>query len=176
MGRSEGVEFFQHVATWLALVEGRKHWMLANPHAEKPEENPTCSMDTDGDARSKEVLHCIQEPGDIIYFPDNWWHSTCNLAETTIGIGGQRYIPGWPSPAPEVIQAVFRQDINRLIAAVSFCSFLPSPVGLCWCRAQADSIPTLSTKRSPYCNTFGSNDCTRTATGKKWSVCDAEQL
>jgi hypothetical protein len=124
MGRSEGVEFFQHVATWLALVEGRKHWMLARPEAEKPEENPTCAMNSGGEvsgvynARSNQVLHCIQEPGEIIYFPDMWWHSTCNLAETTIGIGGQRYIPGWQSPPTEVIRSLFRKDINRLIAAV----------------------------------------------------------
>ena len=28
-------------------------------------------------------LRCVQSPGDVLYFPDEWWHATMNLDAPT---------------------------------------------------------------------------------------------
>ena len=35
------------------------------------------------------MTHCLQRPGEVMIVPTAWWHATCNLAEFTLGIGGQ---------------------------------------------------------------------------------------
>ena len=36
-------------------------------------------------------MQCVIHPGELLYLPERWWHSTCNQEKWTIGVGGQ----GW---------------------------------------------------------------------------------
>lgn len=68
-------------------IHGRKHWVLYN---EKPEfhkdqtsrnwmEYNYMSMINSNSGNDERPLECTLDPGDIIYFPDMWWHATINL-------------------------------------------------------------------------------------------------
>ena len=41
--------------------------------------------------KSPTTLECVQQPGDVIWVPNDWWHETCGLDEYSIGIGGVTY-------------------------------------------------------------------------------------
>ena len=118
MGKSSGVEFFAHVATWLGLVRGQKHWMLKASETEKPGE-PSCG-DHEKDLARTDVIHCVQQPGEIIYFPQGWWHATCNMEDFTLAVGGQEYQYGWSmSDVGAVLGAIYEDDWDGLVKAVS---------------------------------------------------------
>eukprot|EP00295_Goniomonas_pacifica_P018142 CAMPEP_0175858250 /NCGR_PEP_ID=MMETSP0107_2-20121207/29555_1 /TAXON_ID=195067 ORGANISM="Goniomonas pacifica, Strain CCMP1869" /NCGR_SAMPLE_ID=MMETSP0107_2 /ASSEMBLY_ACC=CAM_ASM_000203 /LENGTH=399 /DNA_ID=CAMNT_0017174657 /DNA_START=11 /DNA_END=1208 /DNA_ORIENTATION=- len=41
-----------------------------------------------GRASEPEMLQCIQQPGELIYLPEDWWHATHNLGNA-MAVGGQ---------------------------------------------------------------------------------------
>ena len=36
------------------------------------------------------TMTCIQSPGDVIWFPKDWYHATCSLTHWNIAIGAQQ--------------------------------------------------------------------------------------
>ena len=36
-----------------------------------------------------ELLQCLQEEGEIVFLPRDWWHATYNKANWTLALGGQ---------------------------------------------------------------------------------------
>ena len=86
-GKDRGPTMQSHQVAWLALVQGRKFWSLGDPSEPKPKE-PTCDYETD---RQDPRMQCVIHPGELLYLPERWWHSTCNQEKWTIGVGGQ----GW---------------------------------------------------------------------------------
>jgi type II secretory pathway pseudopilin PulG len=82
--RGSGVQWHIHGPGFSEALHGKKHWILYPPK-EKPPFHP------DHTSRYwmehvytklpvKDLPHeCTLEPGDMIYFPDRWWHATINL-------------------------------------------------------------------------------------------------
>merc|ERR1712046_127462 len=93
-GTSGGVGHLQHNCAWLGLVSGAKLWYLGAPHLSEPT-NPSCTKhELDGVIAANEgVIRMLQLPGEIIWFPDGWWHATCNFGDYTVGMGGQSWMP-----------------------------------------------------------------------------------
>lgn len=85
----KGVGHSRHGPAWLAIASGAKLWFLAPPHSPEPEQ-PACHdlRLANENSRRDGVLHHLQLPGEVVAFPNGWWHSTCNLSPFTPAIGG----------------------------------------------------------------------------------------
>ena len=82
--RGSGVQWHVHGPGFSETLHGRKHWILYPP-------NHTSNMMLDKDQSSRQwmeyvyptvtvkPMECTLNPGDLIYFPNHWWHATINL-------------------------------------------------------------------------------------------------
>ena len=86
-GGREGVRMANHGMAWIGLVAGAKVWHVA-PHDGPRPTNPTCA-NRDRVEMIEGVTHCVQRVGEVMVVPTAWWHATCNLADFTLGYGGQ---------------------------------------------------------------------------------------
>uniref|UniRef100_A0A3B5PSC8 Jumonji domain containing 8 n=1 Tax=Xiphophorus maculatus TaxID=8083 RepID=A0A3B5PSC8_XIPMA len=83
-GPGTGVPFHWHGPGFSEVIYGRKRWFLYPPDRE-PLFHPnrtTLSWLTDiyPDLPEAEApLECTVRPGEVLYFPDRWWHATLNL-------------------------------------------------------------------------------------------------
>ena len=65
-------------------LKGRKRWFMYEPN-KKPDFDPDKSTlhwlieSYFKLSEHEKPLECVLEPGDIIYFPDMWWHATLNV-------------------------------------------------------------------------------------------------
>lgn len=84
-----GHSFHKHGESWLGQVEGRRQWWFLPPGSKVDRVNACKYMDGT-EAPPKGAMTILQEPGDIIWFPTNWYHATCALDEWTIGVGAQK--------------------------------------------------------------------------------------
>jgi len=104
-----GLPSHVHGETWLGLVYGMKRWFVYAPGT-----GPTLQtlresgyhrlegswswfrkvypMAMDSNSSLEKPMECIQKPGDIIYLPRNWKHTTINIGEA-LGVGGQAGYP-----------------------------------------------------------------------------------
>jgi cyclopropane fatty-acyl-phospholipid synthase-like methyltransferase/SAM-dependent methyltransferase len=87
-GRSHS--FHKHGESWLGQVEGRRAWWFLPPSAAKPVRINACNYLNGTAEPPAGTLTCIQEPGDIVWFPTDWYHATCALDDWTVGIGAQQ--------------------------------------------------------------------------------------
>ncbi|XP_030068125.1 jmjC domain-containing protein 8 isoform X2 [Microcaecilia unicolor] len=83
-GSGTGVPFHWHGPGFSEVIFGRKRWFLYPPE-KTPEFNPNRTtlswlmetypllLDVD------RPLECTIHPGEVLYFPDHWWHATLNL-------------------------------------------------------------------------------------------------
>jgi len=82
--RGSGVQWHIHGPGFSEALHGRKHWILYPPHLE-PKYHPDYTsrywMEHEYTALPQKDLpyECTIYPGDIIYFPNLWWHATINL-------------------------------------------------------------------------------------------------
>lgn len=74
-----GIGFHKHNAAFFLLLVGRKKWYMAasSPPLEEPTHPEFYT--------TKSSHKCIQQPGEILYVPDEWYHEIFNL-EYTAGI------------------------------------------------------------------------------------------
>ncbi|XP_068434152.1 jmjC domain-containing protein 8 [Clinocottus analis] len=83
-GPGSGVPFHWHGPGFSEVIYGRKRWFLYAPHQE-PHFHPnrsTLSWVTETYPLLPEAeapLECTISPGEVLYFPDRWWHATLNL-------------------------------------------------------------------------------------------------
>jgi len=83
-GPGSGVPFHFHGPGFAETLHGRKRWFLT-PHHVQPEFNPNKTTlkwyfeDYHEIAKKINIYECTVSPGEIIYFPDRWWHATLNL-------------------------------------------------------------------------------------------------
>jgi len=83
-GPGSGVPFHFHGPGFAETLFGRKRWFLT-PHHIQPEFNPNKTTlqwfmeDYQRIAEKIDLHECTVSPGEIIYFPDKWWHATLNL-------------------------------------------------------------------------------------------------
>jgi ribosomal protein L16 Arg81 hydroxylase len=70
---------------------GRKRWFFYPPD-HKPQFNPDKStlhwmLESYEDFKNDPLLmECILEPGDVVYFPDKWYHATLNIDKIVVFI------------------------------------------------------------------------------------------
>ena len=93
---ANGVAFHQHWQTWGLLLAGQKTWYVSPPgktprHPHRYSDESTLS--TLATARGG-LLRCLQEEGEIVFLPKDWWHATFNKADWNLAIGGQGRIEG----------------------------------------------------------------------------------
>jgi histone arginine demethylase JMJD6 len=103
-------------SAWNALISGRKRWCLfpPSPTLKKPHLKPK-GIGLDGESvtwfkkmyprtRSSDWPHhrpldAVQNPGEIMYVPDGWWHAVLNLEHTVAVtqnvVGSARFAKVW---------------------------------------------------------------------------------
>ena len=94
-GHGVGVPPENHPSSFFALVVGRKRWLLhpdteTEPPEMMPKSGPGQCVPRAGMMR-RSSLDCTQQPGEVIWVPDFWWHETCGLDEFSAGLGGITY-------------------------------------------------------------------------------------
>uniref|UniRef100_H2L3K5 Jumonji domain containing 8 n=1 Tax=Oryzias latipes TaxID=8090 RepID=H2L3K5_ORYLA len=83
-GAGTGVPFHWHGAGFSEVIYGRKRWFLYPPES-RPHFHPnrtTLSWLTETYPHLPEdeaPLECTIRPGEVLFFPDRWWHATLNL-------------------------------------------------------------------------------------------------
>ncbi|XP_048847642.1 jmjC domain-containing protein 8 isoform X1 [Brienomyrus brachyistius] len=83
-GPGTGVPFHWHGPGYSEVIHGRKRWFLYPPNHE-PKFHPnrtTLSWVTETYptlTATQRPLECTIRPGEVLYFPDLWWHATLNL-------------------------------------------------------------------------------------------------
>lgn len=89
-GAGTGVPFHFHGPGFAEVVYGSKRWFLY-PHPQRPDFEPDGStlewyLTRYPSLTSEKLpLECLLKPGEVIYFPDKWWHATLN-SETSVFI------------------------------------------------------------------------------------------
>lgn len=83
-GAGSGVPFHWHGPGFSEVIYGRKRWFLYPPE-KTPEFHPNKTtlawlQETYPSlAPSTRPLECTIQAGEVLYFPDRWWHATLNL-------------------------------------------------------------------------------------------------
>lgn len=83
-GAGTGVPFHWHGPGYSEVIYGRKRWFLYPPDQE-PHFHPNMSTlswvtHTYPSLPLEEApLECTIRPGEVLFFPDRWWHATLNL-------------------------------------------------------------------------------------------------
>lgn len=90
MTRGQSHEFHKHGESWIAQAAGHKVWYFLPPTVERPTKVNACGY-LDGTVTPPPgITTCTQSPGDVIWFPKDWYHATCSLSEWNIAIGAQQ--------------------------------------------------------------------------------------
>ena len=90
MTKGQSHEFHKHGESWIAQAAGTKVWYFLPPHAERPTKVNAC-LYLDGTVMPPPgTTTCVQSPGDVIWFPKDWYHATCSLTEWNIALGAQQ--------------------------------------------------------------------------------------
>lgn len=82
-----GVGFHRHEENWLAQLLGRKVWFLLPEEAMRPPGLPPwwyLKCPPEG------LKCCVVQPGEVIFVPGFWLHSTWNLDEFNLALGWER--------------------------------------------------------------------------------------
>ncbi|OLP92118.1 hypothetical protein AK812_SmicGene26101 [Symbiodinium microadriaticum] len=109
---AKGVAFHQHRQTWGWLLAGRKVWYVAPPGTLKFQPHKHVDEERLGSARAASgVQRCLQEEGEIVFLPRDWWHATFNKAEWNLAIGGQGEIS---SSAFDAVRGADAAKIRKL--------------------------------------------------------------
>uniref|UniRef100_A0A663FDY7 Jumonji domain containing 8 n=1 Tax=Aquila chrysaetos chrysaetos TaxID=223781 RepID=A0A663FDY7_AQUCH len=83
-GSGSGVPFHWHGPGYSEVIFGRKRWFLyppdKTPHFH-PNETTLAWLHRTYPALplAERPLECTLRPGEVLYFPDRWWHATLNL-------------------------------------------------------------------------------------------------
>ncbi|XP_061838158.1 jmjC domain-containing protein 8 [Nerophis lumbriciformis] len=83
-GAGTGVPFHWHGPGYSEVIYGRKRWFLYPPE-KQPHFHPNSTTlswltDTYPNLPADEApLECTIRPGEVLFFPDRWWHATLNL-------------------------------------------------------------------------------------------------
>lgn len=101
MMRRSAHRFHIHNEAWLGQVSGSRMWFLlppSTPNAALEYKPPACEYLYNREELPKGAMSCIQNPGEVMYLPKNWWHATCGLEEWNLGVGEQLGAPSMSEP------------------------------------------------------------------------------
>ena len=93
--------FHLHKEAWLGQVSGSRMWFLLPPNTPtktldyKP---PACEYLYKREKLPDGAMMCIQNAGEVMYLPADWWHATCGLEEWNVGVGEQLGAPSMIAP------------------------------------------------------------------------------
>lgn len=92
-GKYGGINFHRHEKVWNQLIYGKKLWLLYPPNLKLAGENKTSIQmlhtmvhEYMSDPEFQKPQSCIQQEGDFIFIPDEYWHMTFNF-ETVFMVG-----------------------------------------------------------------------------------------
>ena len=104
-GEGDGIGFHTHGDAWLGSGSGRKAWFVVAPGGLSAEVRgdpiggsrawaertflPSVDAAAGAGGASRAVLFAVQRPGDVVYMPAGWAHSTLDLDPVVIAIGAQ---------------------------------------------------------------------------------------
>jgi hypothetical protein len=81
-----GVSWHVHGPGFSEALHGRKHWILQksvpNFHPDQTSYN-WMYYNYSNLSHSERPLECTLYPGEMVYFPDMWWHATINIDDYT---------------------------------------------------------------------------------------------
>jgi hypothetical protein len=82
-GAYSSVSFHAHVTAWNALLFGYKRWFLLPPgHFYGPTSIAmTRWMREHAGAFADTMLECVQEPGEVLFVPQHWYHAVLNISD-----------------------------------------------------------------------------------------------
>ena len=91
-GVGSGVSFHTHGSGFAETVHGRKRWLFYAPSDKPP---PGHDPDVSSARWIADVLptlaratrpayDCVLGPGELLFFPKDWWHATLNLDAHTV--------------------------------------------------------------------------------------------
>lgn len=88
--------FHKHDDAHIYQIHGRKMWWFLPPDTKTPPKNNPCLFLVNSDKLHEgqaATMSVLQQPGETIHVPKNWWHATCALDDWTIAVGMQRGSP-----------------------------------------------------------------------------------
>jgi len=92
MEKGSSHPFHSHDAAWLGQISGSRLWYFLHPDTPKSiigEKVNGCEYLLGRVPLPKGATTCIQNTGEVMYFPPKWIHATCALEPWSVGIGGQ---------------------------------------------------------------------------------------
>jgi SAM-dependent methyltransferase len=90
MGVNHSHSFHAHGESWLGQVEGRRQWWFVPPTEPAPNRVNACLYLSGAETLPDKATSFVQHPGDVMWFPKDWYHATCALDDWTVGIGWQQ--------------------------------------------------------------------------------------
>ena len=93
-GNGTGSQWHWHRMVLNVAAYGRKQWWVLPPDRARYSREPTTTLEGD-------EMHCLQQPGEIVFLPDRWAHSTRNDG-ISVGVAIEVGFPGWDGKAPRL--------------------------------------------------------------------------
>ena len=123
---AKGVAFHQHRQTWGWLLAGRKVWYVAAPGTLQFQPHRHVEEAKLQSARSSGMQRCLQEEGEVVFLPSDYWHATFNKAEWNLAIGGQGEISSSVYDAVRgadvaAVRKMPKEDLSRSDAHIVQC-------------------------------------------------------
>jgi len=88
MTKGNSHPFHKHGEAWIGQVHGRKLWWFLPPETQPiPEKVNACDYLTGKVPIPEGTFTSLQEPGDFMWLPKNWYHATCALEDWSVGVG-----------------------------------------------------------------------------------------
>lgn len=113
--------FHKHDEAHIQQVHGRKMWWLLPPETPTPpKDNPCTFLNRNSRIPNGKLLMILQEEGDTMFIPPNWWHATCALDDWTLAIGMQK---GSPHKYKQKFDVIPQPYVKRNANGVSVTEF-----------------------------------------------------
>ncbi|KAL6075008.1 jmjC domain-containing protein 8 [Balamuthia mandrillaris] len=86
-GWGSGVPLHKHGPVWAEVFHGSKRWFLYPPeHVPKfdPNQSTLRWFHEEYSQQQEGLLECVLRPGELLYLPSDWWHSTLNIGHDVV--------------------------------------------------------------------------------------------